>query len=257
MSYILDALKKSETERDREQGGIPDIQSIHNPLIAGVRQSTNVWPYVSIISILVGGIVVVLIWMPSVFMHTPQEAELPDQSMLAQLNGNNLKRAAPSESITDSKKEQVGTNETAKSGKTPAKTQNPPKTQKPVTAKPRPKPKPRQQVVFATEPLDVFPESAPKSSSRFESKQFNSDVVYKVEELPLSVRRNVPPIAFSGHVYSSIPTSRSVMLNDTKMREGQAVTTQLILKEITPNGAIFKFNGYLFSLVALQDWKFR
>ena len=111
----------------------------------------------------------------------------------------------------------------------------------------------KQQVIFATEPLDLNAES----TSRTSKSQFNSGAVYKVAELPLSVRKNVPSITFSGHVYSSIPANRSVMINGNKMREGQSVTSQLSLKEITTNGAIFKFNGYVFSLNALQDWKFK
>jgi len=83
VSYILDALKKSEHERDREQGGIPDIQSIHRPLTGGVRDSRNVWPYVAITTALLLVLVVFFVWKPSESVIVTQESELPDKEILA------------------------------------------------------------------------------------------------------------------------------------------------------------------------------
>jgi len=244
VSYILDALKKSENERDREQGGIPDIQSVHNPVTGEAQQSSHLWPYVAIFTSVIVIVAVTFMWIPSESVDLAQENELPDQNILAQLNDASASNDASKQSVID------------KPRKTPKqdKSSDQKHTPKPPV---RSKPKPKAQVIFATEPLDTMPESKPGQNNRTIKRNFNSDKVYKVAELPLSVRRNVPPITFTGHVYSSTPASRSVMINDAKMREGQPVTSQLILHEITQYGAVFKFNGYFFSLSALQDWKFR
>ena len=55
MSYILDALKKSEQERSR--GAIPDIRTIHQPPSAEYKTSSH-WPYLLLIVLLinVGGL---------------------------------------------------------------------------------------------------------------------------------------------------------------------------------------------------------
>jgi len=253
VSYILDALKKSEHERDRDQGGIPDIQSIHHPLTGGVRHSSNVWPYVAITAALLVVLAGFFVWMPSESAKVTQESELPDKEILAQLNNIDSQEDASRESPF---KIQKNIDSVDDSSKPSAKQVTPQKKQ--VTKKSvKTKPKPKQQVIFATEPLDSSAEPIQESSNRSAKSQFNSNTVYKVAELPLSVRKNVPPITFSGHVFSSTPNNRSVMINGNKMREGQSVTSQLTLKEITPTGAIFKFNGYIFSLSALQDWKFK
>lgn len=244
MSYILDALKKSENERDRDQGGIPGIQSIHNPLVGGAQHSRTVWPYVAITVALLVVLVVYLVRMPSESTNVTQESELPDKEILAQMNNVDSPKEAIRDSSADQQKTMEGLDKSSKLSNKQVKSQKNPVTKKP--AKTKPKPKQKQQVIFATEPLDLNAKN-----------QFNSGTVYKVAELPLSVRKNVPPITFSGHVYSSTPGNRSVMINGNKMREGQSVTSQLKLQEITPFGAIFKFNGYAFSLSALQDWTFK
>jgi len=253
VSYILDALKKSEHERDREEGGIPGIQSIHNPLTGGAQHSRNVWPYIAITTTLLVVLVVFLVWMPSNSVNVTQESELPDTEILAQLNNIVSQEEEIRETPVGIQKTTDGVDNSSKPSSKQAKSQKKPVTKKPVNKKPKPK----QQVIFATEPLDMNAEPILESTNRTAKSQFNSGTVYKVAELPLSVRKNVPPITFSGHVYSSTPANRSVMINGNKMREGQSVTSQLKLQEITPNGAIFKFNGYVFSLGALQDWTFK
>jgi general secretion pathway protein B len=49
VSYILDALKKSEQERSR--GTIPDIKAIHRPAAVAPRKSSQ-WPYVLLVVLL-------------------------------------------------------------------------------------------------------------------------------------------------------------------------------------------------------------
>jgi len=234
VSYILDALKKSENERDREQGGIPDIQSIHNPETGDSQHSLPKWPYIAIISSLLVVIVVVFMWTPSESEDVVQEAELPDPNVLAKLNNATRSNNSSGKSANNNN----ASTSASKTRSNPNKTKSSPK------------------VIFATEPLDTMSEPVSQSNTSTRKRRFNSDKVYKVAELPLSVRRNVPSISFTGHVYSSTPGSRSVMINDLKMREGQPVTSQLTLHEITQYGAVFKFSGYYFSLSALQDWKF-
>ena len=46
MSYILEALKKSEQERERERGALPDIKSIHSPSTSSQKEGRNWWPII-------------------------------------------------------------------------------------------------------------------------------------------------------------------------------------------------------------------
>ena len=56
MSYILDALKKSQQERQQQQG--PSIQTIHKPHVLHARPAGNPWPWIVLcvlILVLAGG----------------------------------------------------------------------------------------------------------------------------------------------------------------------------------------------------------
>ncbi len=68
--------------------------------------------------------------------------------------------------------------------------------------------------------------------------------VYSLNDLPPSVRQTLPDIAISGHSYSADPSSRIVFINGKTMREGQVVTGDLRLEQITSDGIILSYHGY-------------
>ena len=70
--------------------------------------------------------------------------------------------------------------------------------------------------------------------------------VYSLNDLPPSVGQTLPDIAISGHSYSADPSSRIVFINGKTMREGQVVTGDLKLEQITSDGIILSYQGYRF-----------
>lgn len=68
--------------------------------------------------------------------------------------------------------------------------------------------------------------------------------VYSLDDLPPSVRQDLPAIAISGHSYSADPSLRIVLINGSTMREGQVVTGGLRLEQITSDGVILSYQGY-------------
>ncbi|MBT8135059.1 MAG: hypothetical protein KJO03_11160, partial [Gammaproteobacteria bacterium] len=50
MSYILDALKKSEQERGH--GNVPDVQTVHSSSLNYRDDKKAVWPYILIVAVL-------------------------------------------------------------------------------------------------------------------------------------------------------------------------------------------------------------
>ncbi|MGC2062875.1 MAG: general secretion pathway protein GspB [Thermodesulfovibrionales bacterium] len=68
--------------------------------------------------------------------------------------------------------------------------------------------------------------------------------VYSLDDLPPSVRQDLPAIAISGHSYSVDPSLRLVLINGSTMREGQVVTGGLRLEQITSDGVILSYQGY-------------
>lgn len=64
-------------------------------------------------------------------------------------------------------------------------------------------------------------------------------------ELPFSVRKDLPSLKLSMHVYAAEPAQRFIILNDSRMVEGNS-QEELALREIRPDGAVFEFKGQRF-----------
>jgi general secretion pathway protein B len=70
--------------------------------------------------------------------------------------------------------------------------------------------------------------------------------VMPMAELPLAVQQELPPMSISVHAYSSKPADRLVGINNRLLHEGQEVAPGLKLEQITPDGMILSFKGYSF-----------
>jgi general secretion pathway protein B len=70
--------------------------------------------------------------------------------------------------------------------------------------------------------------------------------VISLAELPLSLQQELPPMTISVHAYSGKPGDRLVGINNRMLREGDYVAPGLKLEQITPEGMIFGYKGYSF-----------
>lgn len=275
MSYILDALRKSEQER-----GSPDApgwqtdHSFHHTEPTR-QQLFAIYVLSGILVILVIG--VMIYWFsqqPDSNLQTDvlTESNAAASPILAQtepdqkLNTNNVSSHNPhkttfkqfqtEQNLASGSKSPTVLNE--KTNTNAGVKSNPPQA-KSVDSEPQKTPR----VVFSSEPLDagvqqILPqevevERAPKI---FDGRSPEPGKIMNVADLPEGLRRTMPPIIFSGHVYSSSDQQSSVMVNGQKVREGQAIAPDLVVYKITNNGAVFNYKGWLFSLSALQDWSF-
>lgn len=244
MSYILEALKKSEQERERERGTLPDIKSIHSPSTSSQREGRNWWPVVLVSVIVVSAAVGAGVYLIRIQPASTDVALVEQESNVS--NAANIKP----EPVDKPKPKAIEPN----------------KIKKPAASAVEQK---KSSVVFSKQQLqhdNVIGNVAEQRKQTAVEKKTSStasnqgsvvkDAAIPIAEIPDSVRQQIPRIAFEGHVYSSTPTRRSVMINGHKMREGDAIGEDLMLKEITPEGAEFEYRGYRFKLNALQDWSF-
>jgi general secretion pathway protein B len=65
-------------------------------------------------------------------------------------------------------------------------------------------------------------------------------------ELPFSVRKALPALKLSMHVYAADPAQRFVILNDSRMVEGDKTSDEVTLREIRPDGVVLEFQGQRF-----------
>lgn len=67
-----------------------------------------------------------------------------------------------------------------------------------------------------------------------------------LNELPPAVRQEIPTISISFHAYSSDPKERRVMINGRMAEAGESVAPDLRLEQITPGGVILDYRGFRF-----------
>ena len=72
------------------------------------------------------------------------------------------------------------------------------------------------------------------------------ETVVEMEKLPTSLRDEVSKITVSVHAYSNTPEKRLVGIGRRILHEGDYVTPGLKLEEITPDGMILGYKGYRF-----------
>jgi len=82
--------------------------------------------------------------------------------------------------------------------------------------------------------------------------------VTRLSDLPADVRRVLPSVVFTGHLYSKNPRASYVFIDGGRqVVAGQRITDDLLLDEITPTGVIVEFQGYLIEVGVLQNWKLK
>ena len=81
----------------------------------------------------------------------------------------------------------------------------------------------------------------------------SSSRVQPIELLPDGLQAMLPPLKYQAHIYSSALDKRWIKLNGRELFEGDSIGA-LTVREITPEQSVLDFDGYEFSLKALQDW---
>jgi general secretion pathway protein B len=85
-------------------------------------------------------------------------------------------------------------------------------------------------------PAPLPPASAPEPRLR------------SLAELPEELRRSVPALAFGGSVYSETAAQRMVIFNGQVLREGDAVSDEVLLEQIRPQSAVMRLRGQRFEV---------
>ncbi|WP_405128132.1 general secretion pathway protein GspB [Pseudoalteromonas sp. PB2-1] len=81
----------------------------------------------------------------------------------------------------------------------------------------------------------------------------NSSYAEPIELLPVSLQNQLPTIKYQAHIYASETSKRWIKLNGRELYEGDSIGV-LSVVEITPEQSLLSYDGYEFTLKALQDW---
>jgi general secretion pathway protein B len=85
------------------------------------------------------------------------------------------------------------------------------------------------------------------------AKGAGTDATARLQDLPSSVRNSLPAMSVSMLIYSAKPVERYININGSRMHEGQEVSAGLKVEEITPDGAVFSYQGYRFYKAVIGD----
>lgn len=65
-------------------------------------------------------------------------------------------------------------------------------------------------------------------------------------KLPKDVQRRLPSFVMSAHIYDETPAKRFVLINGLKTREGEESREAITVERILPDGAVLRYEGHRF-----------
>jgi general secretion pathway protein B len=75
-----------------------------------------------------------------------------------------------------------------------------------------------------------------------------------IARLDPQLQRQIPALRFDAHVYATSISQRWVKVNGKTLQEGQWVTADIRIREITPQYVLLELGSQLFSMAALSSW---
>ena len=230
MSYILEALKKSEAER--RQGKTPDlgqqVQMIYRPKKKPV--SAVIWVVLALI--INAGVLAYVFW-PSRQLPEPVTAPAAtDEPSSVASSSSSVPTTQPKVVPEPTPVSQVPVAPVETPQAVAESGVNEPRFEQPTIIVPS---QPQPQSVLA--PVQSRPQGR----------------VPHLVELPLSFQKSVPDLTFNSHIYSSDPSASRVMINNRYLRAGQGLGS-LVVENITEDGVVLSKNGQRFRVGIVRDW---
>jgi general secretion pathway protein B len=231
MSYILEALKKSDQEHFL--GSVPDLATPHEVKPAQARSYRWLWVIVTLLSVNVVLVVMLL---------KDKNAEVADLPAAAQVQVPLEPQTAP---INDQVVQPVQEASETRISEAPTPEKTAP---------------PRNEPILAKGGVVVLPEPAylqnPKPSILPEAELYMpTDGMITTEDnsqlqswfdLPQEFRNKLDLPRLDVHVYSQEPQGRFILVNLKKYREGEELPNGLVLQEILPDGMVMSYQGERF-----------
>lgn len=233
MSYILDALRKSE--RERSLGAVPDLETVQQerPVVHASR-----WPWVVGVLLLINVAIVItfLLKVPATVVVVESGATGKTESAVS------VDPAVPPEvgmapagAPEPARAAGIGANESL----LPSNVKEP---EPPPTSLAKVETLDVHSTVNVTTPIQSW--SAMPASSLPEPEPAATDWM----DMPPDFRARVSRPDIDVHVYSDEPTRRFVLIDLQKYREGERIDSGLEIESITQNGVIFSDQGTRFQV---------
>jgi len=234
MSFILDALKKSETDRQRQSA-----PALFEVKVAAPRRRFPLW------AIAVGGLLGVnllfLLWFVLRQPATPAGAPVAAAAAVnAQPPAGMVTVPATSTYIPANAPPALNVGSTDPAAGVVAPSPAPPLAEEPLLSGQEPSIPPDYDARDYTPAISPAQASATAAARRAGSLPSRDEVLAQGTQLP--------ELRLDLHVYDADPAKRFVFINMHKLREGEMLPDGVRLDAITPTGARMSYRGTSFSL---------
>jgi general secretion pathway protein B len=238
MSYILEALKKAQAER--QLGNAPDIHAPAPGHLPAAARAPNRKP------LLIGlGVGLALAGLAAGLVlrsKTPQG----EPAVLAQAATPAAPLVVPPAAPALPAADAVA----APPARDTVPTEPPPAAPQPAAPKPAARavptpPAPRPAAVRDAVPEPVYlpaPAPAPAAPARAPDPAPEENL-RTLQQLPEAIQREVPRVAVGGYIYSPNPADRLLLIDKTLRREGEEVAPGLVLERLMPKYAVMNYRG--------------
>ena len=220
MSYILDALRKADAQRERDPA-----RGIHAQPVTLSLPADNSGPDIRLW--LVGLALVVAAALLAAAMGWLGWFARPAAPALAAVTAPPLAsvaKAAPTETQPSPPPPPLPATEVL-----PAAPPAPPPSAAP----------PARETPKAAATVTAYP-PVPAASA--------SERLPSLAELPADVQRELPKLAITGGVYSPTPAQRLLIVNGQVLNEGAEAAPGVLLEQIRPKSAVLNFRGYRYGV---------
>jgi general secretion pathway protein B len=248
VSFILDALRKSEHERQRQLG--PSIAELP---VARPAPRVPPWVWVALAALLTLNVALVAWFLaretrgpaPPAATATavPTTAAPPQPAPAAAMPPPASAPVNPSASTAEPAPLETAAERTAASSPPPALAG---RELRPLSAEAAGEPAfgpPPFAAPAAPDPA-LLPVPPPAAVHRAPA----SASVPTIDQLPPQATAGLPPLNVSLHIYAAQPAQRAVFINGTRYREGDGLPGGAVVREITPDGAVISYGGQSFLL---------
>ena len=256
MSYILDALRKAESERER--GRVPGVHA--QPGFGGgvlPGSATAARRGVPWIAMLIAALVVLAALLGWVLMRRDAAPVASGQAIAQATQATqfppsvSVVPALPAAPVSIAEAPRQVPRAAAQPTYMPPPAIVPTQTAPTAVAPPPLDATPSRKVRAGTPPPDApstatVPAPAPTKPAHVDGVP--DARVYATNELPDEIRRQLPTLAIGGSMYSPVAANRILIINGQVLHEGERITPELQLVQIKLKAAVLAFKGYRYEM---------
>ncbi|MHA4870184.1 general secretion pathway protein GspB [Duganella sp. PWIR1] len=236
MSYILEALKKAQAER--QLGSSP---TIHAPTLHAADRASPVARVSKPLLLSLGGMAAVIGVLLVLVWRSPASTPALTQT-----------QQAPTPAVAAAPPQQQSAVAAMSSPPQPAAVSS---QQQPAVAavSPTPLPAPVADLPPSVANLARASASAPQpvamaapapGLASAKPAAPPEEPVVNLRDLPEPIQRSIPQVSVGGYIYSRNAADRVLLIDKILRREGDEVAPGLILEKLQPKEAVFNFKGY-------------